>query len=98
MDHSFSQDDTMNFPLPKPILKRTPTYSMKPPSLRINIEDEEDDDIHHYDLGNIVRKHNTNKELIDSKEIDDYEISMNTTTCYANESTLNTMLNMSQST
>jgi hypothetical protein len=61
-----------------------------------SIEDEEDD-IHHYDFGNVVRKHNANKELIDSKEIDDYEISMNTTTCYANESTLNTMFNMSQS-
>ncbi len=96
LDHSFSQDDNMNSPLPKPILKRTPTYSMKPPSLRINIEDEEDD-IHQYDLGNMIRKHNANKELIDSKDIDEYEISMNTTTCYANESTLNTMINMSQS-
>lgn len=99
LNHSFSQEDDDNTiqPLPKPILRRTPTYSMKPPPLRINIDDEEYD-INHFDFGNIVRKHNANKELIDSKEIDEYEISMDTTTCYANESTINTMLNMSQST
>jgi hypothetical protein len=98
LNQSFSQeDDTMNLPLHPPILKRTATYSMKPPHLHIDIDDEEND-IHDYDFGNIVRKHNTNKEMMDSKEIDEYEISTNTTTCYANESTLNTMINMSQST
>jgi len=95
LNQSFMQDDTINTPLPKPILKRTATYSMKPSSLQINIDNE--DDIHNYDIGNMVRKQNINKELVDSKDIDEYEISMNTTTCYANESTLNTMLNMSQS-